>query len=179
MMHCLFFDVRPKPGHKIHYFDHVARLKPILARHEGLIYLERFIPLDAPEALLSHQLWRDEAAIAAWRTDNTHRASQSAGRKVHFEGYRIRVGAEREGTDPGKTGRFVIASYGDTSRSEAGRVYDSVTSPGYRLRLVETTSGEAAQAISNAAKSEAETVRIFDISRDYGMTDRAEAPSGS
>ena len=91
-MHGLFFEMRPKPGHMAHYFAHVDRLKPVLARHHGMVFLDRYRPLDDAEALLSHQLWADEAAIAAWRADPTHRASQAAGRRVHFEDYRIRVG---------------------------------------------------------------------------------------
>ena len=90
-MHGLFFDVQPKPGHMPHYFDHVNRLKPILAAHAGLMFLDRYQPRDDAGALLSHQLWADEQAIAAWRAESTHRASQAAGRRIHFDGYRIRV----------------------------------------------------------------------------------------
>jgi len=181
-MHCLFFDVRPKPGHMDHYFDHVARLKPVLARHEGLIYLERFTPHDAPDALLSHQLWRDEAAIAAWRQDSLHRASQAAGRRVHFDDYRIRVGPEVAGTGPGGTGngRYTVASYGDPGADGPGRLFDSVTRDGYVLRLITCNSAdEAALQVDRCKGSGAETVRLFDITRDYGMTERAEAPTPS
>ena len=93
-MHALFFDMEPKAGHMPHYFEHVDRLRPLLAAHEGLLYLERFRPLDQPDAILSHQHWAGEEAIRAWRCDGTHRASQAAGRNVHFERYRIRVGPE-------------------------------------------------------------------------------------
>jgi heme-degrading monooxygenase HmoA len=173
-MHCLFFDMQPKPGHMPHYFEHVDRLRPILAQHPGLIYLERFRPLDRPEAILSHQHWADEDAIRAWRCDGTHRASQAAGRHVHFEGYRIRVGPE---VSPDGAGRFVVAAYGEAPAGP-GRVHESVTRPGRFLTLAEAGQGDAAQAIAAQAQAEgAHEVRIFAITRDYTMTDRAEAPT--
>lgn len=181
-MHCLFFDVRPRPGHVNHYFEHVDRLKPVLARHDGLLYLERFRPIDDPDALLSHQLWRDETAIQAWRRDATHRASQSAGRRVHFDDYRIRVGqqlAERPGDAPMPEGpgRFLVARYGGTRARDAGRTYESVTRPGYLIHLAEAPRAKDAAALAEAALEDgAESVRLFRIARDYTMRDRAEAP---
>lgn len=173
-MHALFFQMQPKPGHMPHYFAHVDRLRPILAAHPGLLYLERFRPLDAPEAILSHQHWADEDAIRAWRCDGTHRASQAAGRHVHFESYRIRVGPE---VAPDGAGRFLIASYGAVPAG-AGRVHDSVTRPGRFLTLAEAGQGKAARDIADAARAAgAEDVRIFAVARDYTMTDRAEAPA--
>jgi heme-degrading monooxygenase HmoA len=184
-MHGLFFDVRPKPGHMVHYFAHVDRLKPALEGHRGLIYLERFRPLDDAEALLSHQLWADEAALAGWRRDSGHRASQSAGRRVHFESYRIRVGrqivalpeaampAPAEAVQPG---RYLVAAYGAAPVQE-GRAFESVTNPGRFLTLAEAQ--DDATATDLAARSlagGAERVRLFLIDRDYGPSDRAEAP---
>jgi heme-degrading monooxygenase HmoA len=184
-MHCLFFDVRPKPGHMKHYFEHVDRLKPRLAHHEGLAYLERFRPIDDPDALLSHQLWRDEAAIEAWRHDATHRSSQSAGRRVHFEDYRIQVG-QLLAESPGEAdvsdemGRFLVASYGETVPRDGGRTYDSVTRPGYFVHLAEASRAASATELAvTALDGGAETVRLFRIARDYTMTDRAEAPRDS
>jgi heme-degrading monooxygenase HmoA len=169
----LFFDVRPKPGHMVHYFAHVDRLKPVLAAHEGLLYLERFRPLDEPEALLSHQHWADEAALAGWRRDGTHRASQAAGRKVHFEDYRIRVGPE--GTGMAGRGRFVVTA--EAGEPLEGRGYESVTRPGRFLTLSEADNGEAALALAHAARNGGATrVHVFAISRDYTLRDRAEAP---
>jgi heme-degrading monooxygenase HmoA len=174
-MHCLFFDMQPRPGHMVHYFEHVDRLRPILAQHPGLIYLERFRPLDRPDAILSHQHWADEDAIRGWRCDATHRASQSAGRKIHFEGYRIRVGPEVEGHADG-AGRFVIAAYG-LAPAGAGRVYESVTRAGRFLTLAEAGQGDAAEVLAEKARADgAEEVRVFRIGRDYTMTDRVEAP---
>jgi heme-degrading monooxygenase HmoA len=180
-MHCLFFDVRPKPGHMPHYFDHVARLKPVLAQHEGLMFLDRYRPLDEEGALLSHQLWADEAAIARWRADATHRASQSAGRKVHFDGYRIRVGEQvlhlqgAAGAVADGEGRFVVAAYGPGPATlEGARAYESVNHPGRFITLA--SRDRLAAAAAEAGACGAEEVRIFRLTRDYTMTDRAEAP---
>lgn len=173
-MHALFFDMQPKAGHMPHYFEHVDRLRSLLAAHPGLLFLERFRPLDQPDAILSHQHWADEAAIRAWRCDGTHRASQAAGRSIHFEAYRIRVGPE---VRPEGAGRFVVAAYG-AAPAGPGRVHESVTRAGRFLTLAEAVEGEAAQEIAAQARAEgAEDLRIFAVSRDYTMTDRAEAPT--
>jgi heme-degrading monooxygenase HmoA len=165
-----------------HYFEHVERLKPRLETHEGLLYLERFRPVDDPDALLSHQLWRDEAAIQAWRRDATHRSSQAAGRRVHFDDYRIRVGqllSDAPGAAhlPHDMDRFLVASYGENAPREEGRTYDSVTRPGYLLRLDEAPRASAAEDMAQAAfDAGAATVRLFLIERNYTMAERAEAP---
>ncbi|MCO8144378.1 antibiotic biosynthesis monooxygenase [Rhodovulum tesquicola] len=174
-MQCLFFDVRPKPGHMDAYFAHVDRLRPILARHRGLIYLERFRPLDAPDALLSHQLWADEDAITAWRRDIAHRASQWAGQRIHFESYRIRVGPEAARPAEGAA-RWLVAAYGPAPLA-SGRSHESVTRPGRFVTLAERAEGAAARTLADRmASGGADEVRIFAITRDYTMTDRAEAP---
>ena len=177
-MHCLFFDVRPKPGHMEYYFAHVDRLKPRLAAHKGLLYLERFRPLHDPEALLSHQLWQDEAAIQGWRQDTVHRASQKAGRQVHFEGYRIRVGPQLDlASLPDTSGRLLVASYGDAHNHDGGQVFESVTRPGFFMTLTDTINTATAGTLASAARLRgAESVRIFQINRDYTMTERTEAP---
>jgi heme-degrading monooxygenase HmoA len=173
-MHALFFDMQPKAGHMPHYFEHVDRLRPLLAAHPGLLYLERFRPLDQPDAILSHQHWADEEAIRAWRCDGTHRQSQAAGRMVHFEQYRIRVGPE---VQPEGAGRFVVAAYG-AAAAGPGRVHESVTRAGRFLTLAEAALGDAARKIAAQAWADgAEDVRIFAVSRDYSLTDRAEAPA--
>ncbi|GAA0292672.1 antibiotic biosynthesis monooxygenase family protein [Rhodovulum strictum] len=173
-MQCLFFDVRPKPGHMDAYFAHVDRLRPILARHRGLIYLERFRPLDDPEALLSHQFWADEAAITAWRRDIAHRASQWAGQRLHFESYRIRVGPQAVHSPEGAA-RWLVAAYGPAPAA-IGRGYESVTRPGRFVTLAEASGGAAAQALAEGMAPGADEIRVFAITRDYTMTDRAEAP---
>ena len=157
----------------VHYFEHVDRLKPVLAGHDGLLYLERFRPLDDTDALLSHQHWRNEAALAGWRREAKHRASQAAGRRVHFEDYRIRVGpAEQAASGPG---RFVVSLAGPAPME--GRAYESVTRPGRVLTLGEAATGERARDLAAAARQAGATaVHVFAISRDYTLRDRTEVP---
>jgi len=59
----LFFEVKPKPNFRQAYFDQVDRLKPDLAKHEGLLWLQRYESLTVPGLLLSHQYWADEQAL--------------------------------------------------------------------------------------------------------------------
>jgi heme-degrading monooxygenase HmoA len=186
-MHGLFFDVEPKPGHMPHYFTHVDRLKPILAQHKGLVFLDRYRPLDDAGALLSHQLWADEEAIASWRADSTHRASQSAGRKIHFDGYRIRVGAmvahltqtESTNLEDLPADRLLVVAYGRAPILLAhARAYESVNNPGRFVTLASHGDRATAQVLARDAIGQgAEDLRIFAVARDYTLTDRAEAPN--
>jgi heme-degrading monooxygenase HmoA len=186
-MHGVFFDMRAKPGHMPHYFDHVARLRPILEAHPGLHFIERFRPLDDAGAILSHQLWQDEGAIAAWRAEAEHRRSQGAGRAVHFADYRIRVGAQVwHLPDPppcdapwAEPTRLLVALYGTAPGSE-GRAYESLTRPGRFLTLADAADMPAARAlVAHSHAAGAEAARVFRIGRDYGLSDRAEAPAVS
>ncbi len=178
-MQGLFFDVRPKPGHMPRYFEHVDRLKPILAEHDGMLELERFCPLDDRDALLSHQIWRSDDDIARWRCDATHRASQAAGQRLHFEGYRIRVGpvvweTRTSGRPDLPSGRYLVAAYG-ASAGTKGRAYESITNEGRFLTLTDADGPEALEDACAPAPG-ADLLRIFDVTRDYTMTERAEAP---
>ena len=192
-MYALFFEVRPKPGHLPHYFEHVERLRPALARHEGLLFLDRYRSLTDDAILLSHQHWRDEAAILGWRRDSLHLQSQQAGRYQHFADYRIRVASlvcqwidgqfsdaaqdQLEGSDEG---RFVIAAYSQAAEGQlptpAG--FESVNRQGAFISLQEVPSRSLAQA-SVRASSELpgmQSARAFRVVRDYGMLEREEAP---
>jgi heme-degrading monooxygenase HmoA len=55
--------------------------------------------------MLSLSFWRDEAAVARWRSHMQHRATQTAGRSGIFRDYRLRVAA-------------VVRDYGLTERRE-------------------------------------------------------------
>lgn len=59
-----------------------------------------------PGRILSLSFWRDEAAVAAWRTREAHRTAQDAGRAGIFAGYRLRVAK-------------VLRDYGLDERAEA------------------------------------------------------------
>lgn len=75
------------------YLDLAAELRPLLARLDGFISIERFQSLTKPGKVLSLSFWRDEAAVAAWRNLPEHRRAQSAGRDHIFADYRLRIAA--------------------------------------------------------------------------------------
>jgi len=184
-MHGLFFEVRPKPGHLVHYFDHVDRLRPVLARHEGLWFLDRYRDAEDPDLLLSHQHWADDDAIAGWRRDSLHRRSQEAGRRVHFADYRLRVGPEvlrasAAGVERlGNGTRLVLTVHAAAPAPlPAARVFESVNRAGAILTLGEAATVEAAaEALAGALATPGLTgAHGFAIGRDYGMHQRAEAP---
>ncbi|MGY6632433.1 MAG: antibiotic biosynthesis monooxygenase family protein [Alkalilacustris sp.] len=181
-MHALFFEMRPKPGHLDHYFAHVARLRPLLERHTGLWWLQRFRATDDPELILSHQHWADEEAILGWRRDPEHRRSQEAGRRVHFDDYRIRVGPELASGFAGDSAVPVLVTVLASAAlpdMAGARVFESLTEQDTTLTLVEAQGAAEARSILHHARSTPglRAARAFVISRDYGLTDRAAAPA--
>ena len=105
-MIAIVFEVTPAEGMQEAYLDYAASLRPILEGMDGFVSVERFQSLTTPGKLLSLSLWRDEAAVAAWRNHPVHRKAQEAGRKELFAGYRLRVVS-------------VIRDYGPEDRAEA------------------------------------------------------------
>ncbi len=87
----VIFEVEPHAQTRDRYFDIAAELKPILERVDGFISVERFESLSQPGKILSLSLWRDEAAIKAWRNLEQHRQAQALGRSQIFLNYRLRV----------------------------------------------------------------------------------------
>ena len=105
-MIAVIFEVWPKPEHRDDYLDLAAGLRRELEAIDGFVSVERFESLSEPGKLLSLSLWRDEAALAAWRNLAAHRAAQRKGRGGIFADYRLRVAA-------------VIRDYGMTDREAA------------------------------------------------------------
>lgn len=90
-MIAVIFEVQLAPGHEQDYLDTAAQLRTELERADGFVSIERFSSLTQPGKILSLSFWRDETAIQAWRTRESHRAAQARGRAGVFEGYRLRV----------------------------------------------------------------------------------------
>jgi heme-degrading monooxygenase HmoA len=105
-MIAVIFEVIPQPDRREDYLGIAADLRPLLGRIDGFISVERFESLTAPGKILSLSFWRDEAAVAAWRSLEAHRRAQAAGRREVFADYRLRI-AE------------VVRDYGMTERAEA------------------------------------------------------------
>ncbi|HVZ92273.1 MAG TPA: antibiotic biosynthesis monooxygenase [Rhizomicrobium sp.] len=91
----VIFEVWPAEGRRMAYLDIAAALRPLLEDIDGFISIERFVSLSEPEKLLSLSFWRDEAAVAAWRNLEAHRAAQAKGRREVFRDYRLRVAEVR------------------------------------------------------------------------------------
>ena len=90
-MIAVIFEVKPHEIHKQEYFDIAGELRPLLAKIDGFISIERFQSLSEPGKVLSLSFWRDEDSIAEWRNLESHRLAQSKGRTKIFEDYRLRI----------------------------------------------------------------------------------------
>jgi heme-degrading monooxygenase HmoA len=85
------FQVTMRQGRTQDYFDLAAALRPELERIDGFISVERFESLTEPGKYVSLSLWRDEAAIRAWRAHAGHRRAQALGKQEIFADFRISV----------------------------------------------------------------------------------------
>ena len=90
-MIAVIFEVVPAEGRRQDYLDLAAGLRPALERIDGFLSIERFESLTEPGKILSLSFFRDETAVAAWRTLPAHRAVQAQGRAGVFADYRLRV----------------------------------------------------------------------------------------
>ncbi|MBE9554617.1 MAG: antibiotic biosynthesis monooxygenase [Proteobacteria bacterium] len=90
-MIAVIFEVWPAEGKTDAYLDIAGGLRPMLEDIDGFISIERFESLAEPRKYLSLSIWRDEAAVAAWRRTQEHRDAQAAGRGGVFRDYRLRV----------------------------------------------------------------------------------------
>ena len=105
-MIAVIFEVWPKDGHLDDYLDIAHGLRPELEKIDGFISIERFSSMYEDGKLLSLSIWRDEAAVQAWRKQVDHRAAQAKGRNELFANYRLRVAN-------------VLRDYGPTERDQA------------------------------------------------------------
>jgi heme-degrading monooxygenase HmoA len=102
----VIFEVEPAAGARESYLAMAAALRPELEKIDGFVSVERFQSLTDPAKMLSLSIWRDEAALAAWRNLAEHRHARVAGRSGMFAGYRLRVAA-------------IVRDYGLKDRDEA------------------------------------------------------------
>lgn len=90
-MIAVLFEVTARDGHQDDYLAAAEGLRIHLQRIDGFLSIERYASLSQPDKLLSLSFWRDEAAIAQWRSLDEHREAQVAGRANIFHDYRLRV----------------------------------------------------------------------------------------
>jgi heme-degrading monooxygenase HmoA len=105
-MIAVIFEVWPAAGRKQEYLDLAASLRPQLEQIDGFISIERFASLTNEGKILSLSVFRDEAAVQAWRNVEAHRVAQAKGRAGVFADYRLRVAS-------------VIRDYGMNERDQA------------------------------------------------------------
>lgn len=105
-MIAVMFEAEPHAAHRGDYFRIAAELRPLLDTIDGFISIERFQSLSEDGKILSLSFWRDEAAVAQWRTLETHRAAQAEGRGRIFTDYRLRIA-------------HVVRDYGMKDRAQA------------------------------------------------------------
>jgi heme-degrading monooxygenase HmoA len=203
-MLALLFEVIPKPDAYQRYLDIAAGLRPALEKMEGFLFIDRFRSLADGGTILSHSLWRDEAALAAWRTFEPHHHAQARGREEIFLDYRIRIAQVVREELPGKPAWHPVrlTSYRDpaahvprvvviaasthvpcgTVSSAMPRTFESLNRPGEFLALYEVTDRDAALKLAGDLREHMPgeaalgSVRICEVERDYTMFDRHEAP---
>src|SRR3546814_16290382 len=90
-MIAVIFQVSMRDGRAADYFEIAARLRPELEKIDGFISVERFESVSTPGKYVSLSFWRDEAAVAAWRTLAEHREAQRRGKAEIFADFRISV----------------------------------------------------------------------------------------
>ena len=90
-MIAVLFEVQLAPGRTDDYLAEAAALREELEAIDGFVSVERFQSLADATKLLSLSYWRDEVAVARWRTRERHREAQACGRAGVFADYRLRV----------------------------------------------------------------------------------------
>jgi heme-degrading monooxygenase HmoA len=199
-MMSLFFEVEIKPGHIDQYLNLAASLKPELEAMGGCLFLDRFKSLSRDNLILSYQIWQDEGSLTAWRVQAHHHDVQTLGRDKVFSDYRIRVAQvifeARRGqpvrqaeartlyNDPARRPpTYVLATESRSATLPAAcewpsEAYASVYRDGQFAHLIDLPDYQSGVAFGSRLFNEPTTdyVRIVEVTRDYGMFDRAEAP---
>lgn len=182
------------------YLDIAAKLRPELDALGGCLFLDRYKSLIREGTILSFQIWRDEAALTAWRVNTSHHKAQTLGRTRVFADYRLRIAQVIRELEPGKPSWQPerLTSYNDAAHTpprymmmvetqsaaleapnaSARETFASIYREGQFAHVLDVPSVAVALELSDAACSVASTqrCRVCEIERDYGMYDRAQAP---
>ncbi len=196
----LFFEVQTRPGHRDQYLELAASLRPALDANGGCLLIDRFQSLSRDNLLLSYQIWQDEGALTAWRVHAKHHRVQEIGREAVFSDYRIRIAQvihearpnqpiwrpERRTpyNDPaGRAPTYVLAAESKSAKLPVSTewrrdTYASVYREGQFAHLIDVPDPQSGIALGERlfADTTTEYVRVFEVMRDYGMFERAEAP---
>ncbi len=196
----LFFEVEVKPGRLDQYLQLAAALRPDLDALGGCLFLDRFRSLSRDNVILSYQIWQDEGAMTAWRVHAHHHDIQTLGRDKVFSDYRLRVAELVHEVRPGQAAWQADqrSTYNDPKRRAPTYVlavetaapqlsvatdlpvasFSSVYREGRFVHLIELRDEVTGVALSTRLLAEpgADNIRVVEVSRDYGMYDRREAP---
>jgi len=199
-MMSLFFEVEVKPERAEQYLALAASLKPALDAIGGCLFLDRFRSLSRDNLILSYQIWQDEGAMTAWRADGRHHHVQTLGRERVFSDYRLRIAQVIHEARPGQPvwQPERRTPYNDPARRKPtymlvteskreqlavtpdwpSQAFASVYREGQFAHLIELPDVQSGIALGERllAAPTTEYVRIVEVTRDYGMYDRAEAP---
>jgi heme-degrading monooxygenase HmoA len=160
-MFVVIFEFWVNAARRGDYLSLATALRPDVDKLDGFLGIERFENVADPEHMVSLSTWRDEAVIAQWRMFGPHRSAQSAGRMKIFDDYRLRVGEAVE------AGADVTVSEG-RDLIGMGDLFASIVTPGKMVLLGQRTADGAVERTFG--------VRVV---RDYGMTERDQAPANA
>lgn len=197
MTHTVFFDVLPKKGFTEAYFGMASGLKPIVEQNPGFISVERFQNLGRPDWFLSYSQWTNEQALGAWRCQYDHHGAQVCGRNLVLEDYRLRVGAslsvDQQTTMSAKphilalVGNFAgVQDFSESANKQfntVARLFQGVINQDRGIALIDLDLNEGVDQLNslnlNDLTSSEGSINsgVFEVQRDYGMFDRAQAPS--
>lgn len=188
----LLFEVTPREGHLDEYLAIAAQLRPTLDALGGCLFIDRYRSLARPRALLSFQVWRDEASLTRWRVHHEHHKAQTLGRVRVFDDYRLRVAAllrEEASGEPAWDGgqrahwhdpavraprHIAVAESNSPTLAGASESFESIYRPGAFAHVLACAADRPWPALAQLPG--AQRLRIAEIERDYGLHDRAEAP---
>jgi heme-degrading monooxygenase HmoA len=87
----MLFEYWLHPDHLDEYGQHAQLLRQLVQEIDGFISIERYRSETDPEKLLALGVFRDEAAVRAWRQLPEHRRAQALGRERLMTDYRLRM----------------------------------------------------------------------------------------
>lgn len=191
MTQSVLFDVLPKPGHVDQYFSMAAHLKPIVEKNPGFLSVERFANLQKPNWYLSFSCWKNEESLAQWRCQPDHNGAQVCGRNQVFDDYRLRVSAKKQISELvelrsrelillliGQLDDIQAVACSSTLSQHQSKVYQGVINPQRGLSIYEFAPNVSIDDDFFCMKeSESIETHWFGVVRDYGMFNRAEAPT--
>jgi heme-degrading monooxygenase HmoA len=196
----LFFEVQTREGRRDQYLTLAASLKPELEAMGGCVFIDRFRSLTRENLLLSYQIWQDEGTLTAWRVHGQHHKVQELGRERVFSDYRIRIAQVIHEARPGQPAwqpdrrtpyndparrppTYVLAA--ESKRADLAvetdwprHTFESVYREGRFAHLIDLPDHQSGIDLGLKLLTDPSTeyFRVFEVMRDFGMYERAEAP---